>query len=117
MILVAGIDAATAAGIEHVVKVSASCTGPRHSMPFRTHARVEEYLAHSGITATILRPNAVMQNLLNGNAAFLGRHGNADAFGGNLGAVNEVRFRECIQENAIASGANLGRADTVRNAL
>lgn len=61
------IDAAAAAGVRHVVKVSAGSVATGADKPSwtgRAHAAVEARLKQSGIGSTILRPNYFMQNLL-----------------------------------------------------
>ncbi|MGO2110948.1 MAG: NmrA family NAD(P)-binding protein [Pseudoclavibacter sp.] len=61
------IAAAAAAGVRHVVKVSAgsAATGPdKPSWVGRAHAAIEQRLDDSGMGWTILRPNYFMQNLL-----------------------------------------------------
>jgi uncharacterized protein YbjT (DUF2867 family) len=56
------IDAAVAAGVAHIVKVSG--LGPDLSSPFRFlryHAQIEQYLQASGVGWTLLRPSQFMQ--------------------------------------------------------
>jgi uncharacterized protein YbjT (DUF2867 family) len=57
------IQDAKAAGVGHVVKLSAFGTEADSSNPlFREHARVERALEESGLAFTILRPTFFMQN-------------------------------------------------------
>lgn len=59
------IDIATRAGIGHVVKISAPAAEPDSPVAVsRGHHAIEEHLRGSGLTHTILRPYAFMQNLL-----------------------------------------------------
>ncbi|MFD8791894.1 NmrA family NAD(P)-binding protein [Streptomyces vinaceus] len=59
------IDIAAHAGIGHIVKVSAPAAEPDSPVAVsRGHHAVEEHLRASGLTHTILRPYAFMQNLL-----------------------------------------------------
>ncbi|MFB6945969.1 NmrA family NAD(P)-binding protein [Streptomyces sp. NPDC056305] len=59
------IDAAAACGVRHVVKLSAPAAEPASPVAVsRGHWRVEEHLAATGMTATLLRPYAFMQKLL-----------------------------------------------------
>ncbi|MFJ7154138.1 NmrA family NAD(P)-binding protein [Streptomyces sp. NPDC101118] len=59
------IDAAAHCGVRHVVKLSAPAAEPASPVAIsRSHWRVEEHLAESGMTATVLRPYAFMQKLL-----------------------------------------------------
>jgi len=59
------IDAAKRAGVAHVVKQSVPGANLDSPMAFgRWHAQVEQELAQSGLTYTLLRPNSFMQNFL-----------------------------------------------------
>ncbi|MFJ9776339.1 NmrA family NAD(P)-binding protein [Kitasatospora sp. NPDC101157] len=59
------VDQALAAGIDHIVKVSAPAAEPDSPVAVsRGHHRIEQYLRASGVTATVLRPYAFMQKLL-----------------------------------------------------
>lgn len=59
------IDAARAAGVKHIVKLSVYGADPGVdiSLP-QQHAEAEAYLRESGIAYTLLRPHSFMQNLL-----------------------------------------------------
>lgn len=59
------IDAAVAAGVEHVVKVSTSDADLASAIPWaRDHARADDYLRRSGLRWTRLQPGAFTKNLL-----------------------------------------------------
>ncbi|MGI5447358.1 NmrA family NAD(P)-binding protein [Streptomyces sp. CA-243310] len=59
------IDIAAHAGIGHIVKISAPAAEPDSPVAIsRGHHAVEEHLRARGLTHTILRPYAFMQNLL-----------------------------------------------------
>ncbi|MFH7594813.1 NmrA family NAD(P)-binding protein [Streptomyces racemochromogenes] len=59
------IDAAAHRGVRHVVKLSAPAAEPDSPVAIsRSHWRIEEHLAATGMTATLLRPYAFMQKLL-----------------------------------------------------
>ncbi|WP_308439378.1 NmrA family NAD(P)-binding protein [Streptomyces vinaceus] len=59
------IDIAAHTGIGHIVKISAPAAEPDSPVAIsRGHHAVEEHLRASGLTHTILRPHAFMQNLL-----------------------------------------------------
>ncbi|MFD3554440.1 NmrA family NAD(P)-binding protein [Streptomyces goshikiensis] len=59
------IDIAAHTGIGHIVKISAPAAEPDSPVAVsRGHHAVEEHLRASGLTHTILRPYAFMQNLL-----------------------------------------------------
>src|SRR6185295_19750623 len=59
------IAAARAAGVTHVVKVSAFAASDHSNAPIgRWHYQVEKELEESGLAWTFLRPHHFMQNLL-----------------------------------------------------
>jgi uncharacterized protein YbjT (DUF2867 family) len=59
------IDAAKAAGVSRIVKVSASDGNVRSPVPWaKAHALIDHHLRASGISWTILKPTAFMQNFL-----------------------------------------------------
>lgn len=59
------IDAAAAAGVELVVKLSALHADPDSPLPaFAWHGAVEQHLHASGLPAVVLRPSFFMTNLL-----------------------------------------------------
>ncbi|WP_329192022.1 MULTISPECIES: NmrA family NAD(P)-binding protein [unclassified Streptomyces] len=59
------VDAAALCGVQHVVKLSAPAAEPASPVAIsRGHVRVEEHLAATGMTATLLRPYAFMHKLL-----------------------------------------------------
>lgn len=59
-------DAAKAAGVEHIVKLSAfGCEYEPGIQLGRWHREVEKYIEGSGLAYTFLRPNNFMENFLN----------------------------------------------------
>ncbi|MFC9324070.1 SDR family oxidoreductase [Kitasatospora sp. NPDC057015] len=59
------IDIAARSGIGHIVKISAPAAEPDSPVAVsRGHRAVEDHLRASGLTHTVLRPYAFMQNLL-----------------------------------------------------
>jgi uncharacterized protein YbjT (DUF2867 family) len=59
------IDAAAAAGVSRIVKLSARGADPTARVAFwRWHATIEEHLHASGVPAVVLRPGFLMTNLL-----------------------------------------------------
>ncbi|MEU4351080.1 NmrA family NAD(P)-binding protein [Streptomyces sp. NPDC023838] len=59
------VDIAADSGIGHIVKISAPAAEPGSPVAIsRGHHAIEEHLRASGLTHTILRPYAFMQNLL-----------------------------------------------------
>ena len=75
------IDAAAAAGVGHIVKISVVGAAPDASVALaRWHYAIEEHLAASGVPATVLRPNFFMQNVLGSAGSITGEgkfYGNA----------------------------------------
>jgi len=65
----AAIDAAVAAGVSQVVKVSVLGARPGGRLATGAHWRIEEYLRASGLAWTMLRPSGFMQNFLTGAGA------------------------------------------------
>ena len=69
------IEAAKAAGITHVVRSSAFVSDTRSKLSLgRWHGQTDEELRRSGLTWTILQPEAFMQNLL-GNVGTIKQQG------------------------------------------
>lgn len=58
------VDRATAAGVRHVVKLSAFRAEEEAYLLGRTHRRIERHIEASGMTWTFLRPSAFMQNFV-----------------------------------------------------
>ena len=59
------IDAAKQAGIQYIVKISASDSNLASPVPWaKSHAEIDHYLRGSGVEWTILKPTAFMQNFL-----------------------------------------------------
>ncbi|MFE0420740.1 NmrA family NAD(P)-binding protein [Streptomyces tendae] len=87
----AAIDAAVAAGAEHIIKVSAQGTAPDLPIPFGMHANIEGYLAASGIAATVLRPSSFMQNLIGGITTFTEEGELYDTYCGGAAAYVDAR--------------------------
>jgi uncharacterized protein YbjT (DUF2867 family) len=60
------IDYAVKTGVQHLVRLSASGADAEPGIQLgRWHREAEEYLIHSGIPYTILRPSGFMQNFVN----------------------------------------------------
>lgn len=61
----AAIDAAKRAGLDRIVKISASDGNVRSPVPWaKNHALIDHHLRSAGISWTILKPTAFMQNFL-----------------------------------------------------
>lgn len=67
------VDAASAAGVHHIVKLSVLAADADVAL-VQPHFASEQYIRQSGIGATFLRPNAFMQNLAI-EAAAIKQHG------------------------------------------
>ncbi len=82
------IDAAVAAGVSRVVKISV--WGARDGGPLATgaHWRIEQHLKASGLGWSVLQPSGFMQNFLTGAGSFMIDGKLIDAYGG--GAVSYV---------------------------
>ncbi|GHE24738.1 nucleotide-diphosphate-sugar epimerase [Kitasatospora indigofera] len=99
------IDIAARAGIGHIVKISAPAAEPDSPVAVsRGHHTVEEHLRASGLTHTVLRPYAFMQNLL--------RLAPTVAQGLVLGAMGDApcNYVDCRDIGDVAAAA-LTRAD------
>ncbi|MDQ0313493.1 uncharacterized protein YbjT (DUF2867 family) [Kitasatospora herbaricolor] len=99
------IDIAARTGIGHIVKISAPAAEPDSPVAVsRGHHAVEEHLRVSGLTHTVLRPYAFMQNLL--------RLAPTVAQGLILGAMRDApcNYVDCRDIGDVAAAA-LTRAD------
>lgn len=87
---IALIDAAVAAGVRHIVKLSALGI-PMRQHPFDWHARIEAHLAQQDIGYTMLRPSTFMEVL-----ARAGRAVAENSWGGaaGQGVVNLIDARD-----------------------
>ena len=87
------IAAARAAGLTHVVKVSAFGASDHSRAPIgRWHHQVEKELQESGLDWTILRPHHFMQNLL-AQAAYIIKEGAVYSASGD-GKIPYIDFRD-----------------------
>ncbi|MFI5761943.1 NmrA family NAD(P)-binding protein [Streptomyces sp. NPDC051563] len=97
------IDIAARAGIGHIVKISAPAAEPDSPVAVsRGHHAVEEHLRACGLTHTVLRPYAFMQNLL--------RLAPAVAQGVILGTMGEApcNYIDCRDIGDVAAAALTG---------
>ncbi|MFI7229895.1 NAD(P)H-binding protein [Nonomuraea angiospora] len=78
----AAIDAARAAGVSKVVKVSVSGAHRGGRLAQGAHWEIEEYLKASGLGWSMLRPGGFMQNFVTGTAAFTADGKLLDVYGG-----------------------------------
>ncbi|MEU8461575.1 SDR family oxidoreductase [Streptomyces sp. NPDC029003] len=94
------IDIAAHSGIGHIVKISAPAAEPDSPVAVsREHHAVEEHLRACGLTGTVLRPYAFMQNIL--------RLAPAAAQGLILGAMRDARcnYIDCRDIGDVAAAA------------
>ncbi|GAA3300089.1 hypothetical protein GCM10020218_091140 [Dactylosporangium vinaceum] len=66
---VAAIDAAVAAGVASIVKVSVWGARPGGKLAEGAHWEIEQHLRAAPVAATVLQPSGFMQNFLTGAAA------------------------------------------------
>ena len=85
------IDAIKQAHVKQAVKLSAM--GGRDAIFPRQHAESEDYIQHSGVSYTFLRPNGFMQNLVNYSA---GTINSQNAFYGSEGdgKISHIDIRD-----------------------
>ncbi len=76
------IEAARAAGIEHIVKVSVWRAAPGRPLAEGAHGEIESRLRGSGVPATVLQPSGFMQNFVTGVAGFTPEGGLLDTYSG-----------------------------------
>ncbi|MFI0975667.1 NmrA family NAD(P)-binding protein [Streptomyces sp. NPDC021093] len=67
---IAAVDAARAAGVAQVVKVSAWRPAPHAKLSVRAHWEIEQYLKASGPGWATLQPTGYMQNFFTGQGGF-----------------------------------------------
>ena len=92
------IVAARAAGVSHVVKVSAFAASDHSRAPVgRWHYEVEEELRESGVGWTILRPHHFMQNLL-GQLDYIAKEGAVYSASGD----GKIPYVDCRDVAAVA---------------
>ncbi|MEV1179356.1 NAD(P)H-binding protein [Nonomuraea sp. NPDC049784] len=78
----AAIDAARAAGVSEVVKVSVWGAHRGGRLAEGAHWEIEEYVKASGLGWSMLRPSGFMQNFITGAGAFTADGKLIDAYGG-----------------------------------
>lgn len=106
------IEHARAAGVKHVVRLSAMGAGTLPTLKLgRLHRAVEEVIEASGLTYTFLRPNAFMQNYLadfgesiRARSAFLAPQGT-----GRVSLI-DVRDVAAVAVAVLGDGCHVGKA-------
>lgn len=97
------IDAAVAAGVEHVVKLSVWHAREGAPLAEGAHWLIEEHLKASGLGWSVLQPSGFMQNFRTGAAVFT-EHGDL------LGAYGDSRvsYVDCVDIAACAAALLTG---------
>ncbi|MBP2301368.1 NmrA family NAD(P)-binding protein [Azospirillum picis] len=95
---VALIDAAVAANVRHIVKLSALCPATRLT-PFAWHMKIEAHLARQAIAATVLRPSAFFDVLKRSGPQIAG---GAWAGAATQGRVNFIDTRDIAKVARVA---------------
>jgi len=89
------IDLAREAGVDHVIYVSVQFSSPDNPVDvFQIKYRVERYLKESGLTYTILRPNAFMEVWGDMVGKPVIKHGWSVIIGGGENKINFVSIRD-----------------------
>jgi NAD(P)H dehydrogenase (quinone) len=93
------IDAAVAAGVRHIVKVSAM--GPATRLyPFAWHMEIEAHLARQMVASTVLRPSAYADVLIRRAAGSVGKGSWSGAAGD--GRINFIDVRDIAKVARVA---------------
>lgn len=107
-------DAARAAGVRHVVKLSAQgATVDAPAAILRQHAEADRMLADSGLAHTILRPNVFFQNLLAQAAVIAATGAFYLPIGGARVALIDARDIGEAAANVIVEGGHEGATCTL----
>jgi NAD(P)H dehydrogenase (quinone) len=106
----AAIDAAVAAGVSRVVKISVLGARDGGRLATGAHWRIEEYLKASGLAWSVLRPSGFMQNFLTGAAALTIDGQLIDGYGGGA-----VAYIDCDDIAACAAALLAGPGRTAES--
>jgi len=105
----AAIDAARAAGVGHVVKVSVLRAATGRLLAEGAHGVIEDHLRASGLTATVLQPSGFMQNFVTGVNGFSPDGDLVDLYGGaGMSYIDAADIAACAAA-ALLRGAGTGR--------
>jgi uncharacterized protein YbjT (DUF2867 family) len=99
----AAIDAAVAAGVSQVVKVSVLGARAGGRLATGAHWRIEEHLRASGLAWSVLRPSGFMQNFLTGAGSLTIDGRLIDGYGGG-----KVAYIDCYDIAACAAALLTG---------
>jgi uncharacterized protein YbjT (DUF2867 family) len=97
------IDAAAAAGVAQVVKISVLGARAGGRLATGAHWRIEQHLKASGLAWSVLRPNGFMQNFLTGAGALTADGKLIDVYGGAA-----VTYVDCYDIAACAAALLAG---------
>jgi NAD(P)H dehydrogenase (quinone) len=103
----AAIDAAVAAGVSQVVKVSVLGARAGGRLATGAHWRIEEHLRASGLAWSVLRPSGFMQNFLTGAGSLTIDGRLIDGYGGG-----KVAYIDCYDIGACAAALLTGPGRT-----
>ncbi|MFJ6572661.1 NAD(P)H-binding protein [Streptomyces sp. NPDC091292] len=92
----AAVDAARAAGVSYVVKVSAWRPSPDAKLSVRAHWEIEQHLKASGLRWSTLQPTGYMQNFFTGEGGFTHGHTLAGPYGtGRVAYIDAYDVAAC----------------------
>ncbi|WP_258563320.1 NmrA family NAD(P)-binding protein [Streptomyces phytophilus] len=101
----AAIDAARAAGVARIVKVSAWRPAPEAKLSVRAHWEIEQYLKSSGVPWSLLRPTGYMQNFFTGEGGFTAERGVSGPYGqGRVAYIDAYDIAACAAVLLTGSG-------------
>ena len=108
------VEAATRAGVRHIVKLSQFAASPDSPVRFlRYHAAVEQAIRDSGLDWTFLRPNLFMQGMLQ----FAGMVRNKGIIAAPIGdarvSVVDVRDNAAVAAAALTEDGHAGKTYTL----
>jgi NAD(P)H dehydrogenase (quinone) len=106
----AAIDAAVAAGVSRVVKISVLGAREGGRLATGAHWRIEEYLKASGLAWAVLRPSGFMQNFLTGTASLTIDGQLIDGYSGGA-----VAYIDCYDIAACATALLAGPGRTAES--
>ena len=92
----AAVDAARAAGVSRIVKVSAWRPAPEAKLSVRAHWEIEQHLKSSGVPWSLLRPTGYMQNFFTGEGGFSAERAVSGPYGqGRVAYIDAYDIAAC----------------------
>ncbi|MEO6145347.1 MAG: SDR family oxidoreductase [Dermatophilaceae bacterium] len=102
------IDAAAAAGIGHLVRLSVAGAAPDSTSSYgRGHFALDEHLKSSALSWTILQPNSFMQNLLSSAETIKAGSIYASASDGHVAMIDARDIGE-VAASVLTNGGHVG---------